>query len=422
MPNVADLLSARLSSTHLQVLRRSSEVAAERGVPVYLVGGAVRDILLGIAPPNLDLVAVRPEADFAALLSKELGGEVKSSSEFGTYKLAVAGDAAAAGEIDLAMARRERYPSPGALPVVQPSSLEDDLGRRDFTVNAMAVSLNEEAWGELFDPFDGRRDLDAGVLRVLHDRSFVDDATRVLRGVRYAVRLGLHMEPETLRLLKRDQGYLDRISPDRVRHELDRVLEEPAAPRILQAADEYGALAAIHPALRFGPATGVETAAWEPDGELPRSDVVLAALLYCSDSAGVDRLAARLNMDSSWMRAARDVAALKSADDRLRAPRLRRSELFALLSDAQPASIRGCFLATEDPQVRERLDLYLTELRHVRPILDGHDLMALGVPEGPVVGRLLDKLLAARLEGLLSTREDEEAMVARSVKGPVGES
>ena len=421
MDNVADLLAAQLSSTHLHVLRSAASVAAERGVPIYLVGGAVRDVVLGISPVNLDLAVVRPGPDFASELAAELGGRVTSRSQFGTYKLAASLATDGADDIDLATARSERYPSPGALPVVEPSSLNDDLARRDFSVNAMAVSLGEEAWGGLADPLDGRRDLKAGVVRVLHERSFVDDATRVLRAVRYAVRLGLQIEPDTLRLLKRDLEYLDHISPDRVRHELDRILNEPAAAKILKVVNDLGILSAIHPALRFDPATHVEEPAWLSDGQPPSNDVGLAALMFCSGSPGFEGLTARLNLDSRWSHVAQDVGAIRAASERLTAPRLTRSQLFGLLRNLQPSSIRGCALATKDASVRERLQLYLTELQGVRPLLNGDDLIALGVPEGPLVGELLEKLLAARLEGLLSIREDEEAMALRSLKdgGPL---
>ena len=421
MDNVADLLAAQLSSNHLHVLRRAASVAAERGVPIYLVGGAVRDVLLGISPVNLDLAVVRPGPDFASELAAELGGRVTSRSQFGTYKLAAGLATDGADDIDLTTARSERYPSPGALPVVEPSSLDDDLARRDFSVNAMAVSLDEEAWGGLADPFDGRRDLKAGVVRVLHERSFVDDATRVLRAVRYAVRLGFQIESDILRLLKRHLEYLDQISPDRVRHELDRILNEPAAAKTLKVANDLGILSAIHPALRFDPETGTEEPVWLSDGELPRSDVVIAALMFCSGRPGFEGLKARLNLDTRWSRAAEDAGAIKAASERLTAPRLTRSQLFGLLRSLQPSSIRGCALATKDASVRERLQLYLTELQGVRPLLNGDDLLALGVPEGPLVGELLEKLLTARLEGLLSTREDEESMAVRSLRGAVGE-
>ena len=189
MPNVAGPLRAHLRPSHSRLLERASAVAAGLRVELYLAGGAVRDALLAVTPDNLDIVVVRPRADFAERLAREVGGEVTLRSQFGTYKLLVACD-----EIDVATARREEYPRPGALPIVEASSIEEDLGRRDFSINSMAVSLNRDSWGELLDLHGGEDDLGRGFVRVLHGDSFVDDATRILRAVRYAVRLGFRLD------------------------------------------------------------------------------------------------------------------------------------------------------------------------------------------------------------------------------------
>ena len=145
--------------------------------------------------------------------------------------------------------------------------------------------------------------------------------------------------------------------------------------------------------------------------------MTLAALLHFSRDDKMSGMGARLKMDTRWSRAVREVRAVKSGAGRLAAQDLSRRELFALLRDLQPAVIRGCCAAADDPAVRESLELYLAELRSVRPSLNGDDLLALGVPEGPLVGELLDRILAGRLEGLLSTREDEEALVVDSLVG-----
>lgn len=405
MPNVADQLQAHLRSSHSRLLEQASAAADKRHVRLYLAGGAVRDVLLGITPGNLDIVLVRPQADFGEYLAERVGGEVTSRSQFGTYKLLFDGD-----EIDVATARREEYLRPGALPIVEAAGIEEDLGRRDSSINSMAVSLDQDSWGELLDLHGGRGDLGQGVVRTLHDDSFVDDATRILRAVRYAVRLGFRIEAQTHRLLKRDLVHLDDISGDRVRHELERMLTESLASDVLRMADEEGVLSAIHPGLRFGGAAGTS------DSKDARAeDVALAMLVYFSSDAKMGELGARLNMDSRWSRTVREVRAIKSSNGRLAAQDVSRRELFALLRDLQPAVVRGCVAATDDPAVKGSLELYLTELRDVRPTLNGDDLLALGVPEGPLVGELLDKILAGRLEGLLSTREDEKTLVVNSL-------
>ena len=181
----------------------------------------------------------------AEALAEALGGVAESPSQFGTAKLRVGGVS-----LDLVMARRESYAAPGALPTVEPGSLADDLARRDFSINSMAVSLSAESWGDLTDPFDGAGDLERRVVRVLHPGSFRDDATRLFRAARYAGRLGFGLEPETERLAREGAGFIDTISGDRVRHELERIFEEPRAADILRIADGLGLLRAIHPALR----------------------------------------------------------------------------------------------------------------------------------------------------------------------------
>ena len=174
-----------LAPAQLDLLRRASDSASQHGVALYLVGGSVRDMLLGVRPADLDLVAEAATTEFASQLAMDVGGEVVARSQFQTSKLVV-GDM----QIDVAMARTETYARPGALPAVSPGSIQEDLKRRDFSANAIAVSLDAGDWGRLLDPLGGARDLELRQIRVLHAGSFVDDATRILRAVRYATRLG----------------------------------------------------------------------------------------------------------------------------------------------------------------------------------------------------------------------------------------
>ena len=412
MSNIARQMEEQLRRAELDLLRRASEVAADHEVGLYLVGGTVRDILSGTRPADLDLVATDSAPEFPTTLAEGLGGDVVARSQFGTAKLKVDGV-----EIDLASARRESYASPGALPEVEQGTIDDDLARRDFSINAMAASLADESWGELLDPFGGRADLEAGQVRVLREDSFADDATRILRALRYAHRAGFALDVETERLLGRDLGRLDTISGDRLRQELSRMLREPRVARVLGAAQALGVLAAVHPALRAEPASlsRLEEAQAAPE---PQSELRVLAVLVASSSAEERAsVMGRLNMDGSWAGVVRDVSAVAEAAGRLGGPDIRHSAVFDLLRRLDAEAIEGYAIAADDALVRERLELYLTELRHVRTLLDGNDLMAMGVPEGPMVGKLLDELLKARIEGLLSSREDEESYVRRSLGG-----
>ncbi len=337
------------------------EAAERSGVQTHLVGGAVRDALLGRPTANLDLLV---DGDQGALVAA-LGGEAVVYDRFETATVLVDGF-----PVDVARARTETYPAPGALPEVSPATLADDLVRRDFTVNAMAVPAADPA--DLIDPHNGLEDLRAGHLRVMHERSFVDDPTRALRAARYAARLDLEPEPHTLGLLRATD--LDTVSRDRVAAELGKLAAEPAARRGFELLDEWGLI-------ELAPGAGELI---ERVGEL------LAAPPWSDEVA---RPAALLAAARGPSAATRELAALEPASP-----------------SAAVAAARG-HGAVELVLARalggEWLDRYLTEWRDVGLGISGDDLMAAGVPEGPAVGRGLAAALRAKLDGEAPTREDE---------------
>src|SRR5919109_4261194 len=218
--------------------------------PTYLVGGAVRDLLRGADAVDLDLAVEGNARSVARALAERLGGEAREHERFGTATVR-AGDLV----FDLATTRRETYDEPGALPRVTEAPLDEDLSRRDFTINAMAVGLTGDDLGHLYDPRGGLTDLDQGVVRVLHEGSFIDDPTRLLRAVRYEVRLGFRMDPVTERLARAAaiEGALQTVSGGRVRDELMDLLGEAQAPAGVRRMGELGLDLALHPALRADP-------------------------------------------------------------------------------------------------------------------------------------------------------------------------
>ncbi len=406
MPNVAELLDSALAPEQRELLTRAAEESARRGVRLYLVGGAVRDALLGRPVADVDLVSVSGGAAFGRDLAEALGGEVVASSQFGTHKIRAGGVA-----FDLAMARTETYAHPGALPTVSPGGIRDDLARRDFTINAMAVELRGDSWGELLDEFGGVEDLRNRLVRTLHDGSFRDDATRIVRAFRYAGRYEFRIEPETRQALERDLRHLDTISGDRLRHELERVFDEPRAASILRLMRDSGALRSIHHALNPDDATLAHIDALAGGPELAARPVLLALLMSSLPAEATPVLTRRLNMGADWARVARDTIALRDVAGRLTHSRLRTSEVDDLLSVYDEHALRGFVAWAADESASAWARRYLDELRHVRPLLDGHDLLALGVEEGPTVGKLLRALRRARLDGEVVTREDEVAYV-----------
>ncbi len=387
---------------------RVPDAASRAGVKVHLVGGSVRDLLLGITPRELDLAASGESDDPVESLVGALEGRTTMESQFGTARVEAHGVA-----FDVARARRETYARPGALPSVTfTDSIEDDLPRRDFTIHAMAVSLNRGSFGELLDPLGGRRDLEAAQVRVLHTRSFQDDPTRVLRAVRYAGRLGLEIERETAGLLAEGLRWLDSVSGDRIVGELGRTAAEERLGAILALAERLGVLRAIHPALSA--TDGL------PDslrGDSPPSlPGLLAALSSSARDPERDGLVGRLGLSPAQARAVRDVGKIRSRIAALSGESLKPSEVYGLLQDMDAGAVEGWMLAHRDAVVRRRLADYLARLRVTRPMLDGSRVMALGVEEGPPVGEMLRALLMARLDGEVSSREDEERFVRRRLE------
>lgn len=410
MPNIAPILNDRLDPDQVRLLERAGTVSSQHGLALYLVGGAVRDVMLGRQTIDLDLSVVSADPGFASVLAHGLHGQVVASSLFGTSKLQI-GDIV----IDLAMARSESYAYPGALPSVVPGTIDEDLARRDFSVNAMAISLSPDTWGDLLDPFDGREDLQRRLIKVLHPGSFVDDATRILRAVRYAGRLGFQLEASTAELMRRDIAYLDTIKGDRVRHELERISHEERAESILRLTQDAGVLSAIHPALYLQESTlkGFRELKAERTSD---SDLLFLSLLtYAASASDRPALIRRLNLDSRLAEVVRDTGLVKDSFDRLDNPNLKRSQLHELLNPFVASAIRGCALAADKPVVARHLNLFLSELRHVRPFLNGDDLIAMGVPEGPIIGKLLKEIMASRLDGLIATEEDEKNFVSRNI-------
>jgi tRNA nucleotidyltransferase (CCA-adding enzyme) len=365
IPGDPESLSAALGALEgLDEIRRRLE-----GRPAWLVGGAVRDLLLGARRADVDL-AVEGDAEAVAAA---LGGSPRTHVRFGTASVVLPGNR----RVDVARTRRESYPRPGALPEVGPASLAEDLARRDFTVNAMAIPLHGTP--ELIDPHGGRDDLERGVLRVLHPRSFEDDPTRALRAARYSARLGFEVEPETLELLR--AADLAAVSKDRIDAELRRLLSEDAAPE---------AALRLH---RWGLA-GVDADASE------RLGAGFALLADGDWAAAVDRPAALRQ------------ALLPSEDAR------RAASLLAGPRPARPSkgieAVRGVppdHLFVARIAGADWLDDWARHWRKVRLEIAGEDLLEAGVPQGPAVGRGLEAALAAKIDGEISTR-DEELRVA----------
>ena len=414
MANIASILEGALTEGQRERLRVAARVGADFNLRCWLVGGGVRDALLGLPLVDLDVAAVGATREFADAAAAALGGVVESESQFNTFRIGAGGE-----RIDIAMARRETYARPGALPSVSPGMMADDLARRDFSINAMAAAISEDTFGELLDPFDGERDLRRGVVRALRPMSFVDDATRILRAARYAKRLGFSVETQTEMMMARDSTHLSAISEARVRGELERVFGEERPAEILEALRDCGALRAIHPALDL---SDEAIAAIGRVGALDYDDralLMVGALAYWMPSGDRAGLVGRLSMSAAWARVVDDVGMVKSELDALAGADVRRSEIYDRLTGRHCAAIAACVVCVDNELVAGRLELYGRELAGVRVTLTGDDLLGLGMAQGPAVGRLLGELLRRRLDGELGTMDDELAY-ARGWIGDMG--
>ena len=366
--------------------------------PVYAVGGAVRDLVLGESVVDVDLAVEGDGPRTARELARRLDGDVTPHERFGTATVR-AGTLA----FDIAATRAEAYPEPGALPVVRPAGLAEDLGRRDFAINAMAAALQGDELGRLHDPHRGTADLGARVVRVLHDRSFIDDPTRLLRAVRYEVRLDFNMDEATEELAKEAarREALGTVSGPRVRDELLDLLGEHAAPRGVRRLAELGLLDTLGGELNGDPELIASAKLGAGETGADPALTALAALASPEpDPEWVESLALRADERDAVVRAARKAPQLAKT---VRAD-LPDSAIHALLHCEHPETLALtlAYGAPGAPILR-----YLADLQGVRLEITGDDLVEAGVAESPALGRALEETLRKKLDGELGGREAE---------------
>ncbi len=449
--NLSSRLESVLPPARVALLKAVANAAYEQRDSLYIVGGFVRDLLLDRPGLDFDLVVEGDAISLARNLVVRYGGRITTHSRFGTAKWFIAGigdklieDLSTDGNplidqplvaselpefIDLISARTEFYTHPTALPTVQRGSIKLDLHRRDFTINTLALRLDGYHYGTLYDFWGGLNDLRQGLVRSLHSLSFVDDPTRMLRAVRFEQRFGFRIEERTLQLLKEALQLIDRVSGDRIRHELDRIIDESKSVEMLSRLDELHLLSAIHEDLiwdawiasRMATFSGAvspealqewELGNWEP-AELKRALGYILWLIRLS-SERTRRVLGRLKLTRSL------------AEDALAACRLWRelaflggespSTITGHLENYSPVSIYAVYLATEDPDQQATLDTYMKQWRKISPITTGHDLRTMGLAPGPAYRLILEALRAAWLDGRVKNEAEESALLRELIK------
>lgn len=402
------------------------EIAEARGENVYLVGGVVRDLFLGVKNLDIDISIEGEGIKFARELARQLRGWVKAETRFGTAIVTFRG----LPKVDVATCRQEYYRSHGALPEVAFSSLKDDLYRRDFTINAMAVKLNPEKIGELVDFFGGRSDLKKGIVKSLHDGSFLDDPTRIFRAVRFAVRYDFRIETHTENLIKEaaNQTIFDEITIERVRDELVHIFSEESPRQAIKKMAELHELKFIHSEIKLNPEIEallgeVEKAtSWFQNSfsgeKIKKWLIYFIALL---DELTIDEVKTTLRrFHLSEKQTERTVRAKKSAPERLAAlgrKGAKPSEIYQQLKRL-PIELLLLLMAKTRGAARQRILLYLAKLRYVRLAISGDDLKKAGLTPGPEFAAILNNALLTKLDGCLQTREDELKYVNSYLKQP----
>jgi tRNA nucleotidyltransferase (CCA-adding enzyme) len=409
------------------LLHLIAEEATRKGLPLYIIGGSVRDLLLGSVINDFDLTVEGDAIALARALAKRHGGKVTAHSKFGTAKWFLPvqlsmGDAP--DTLDLVSARSETYQHPAALPTVKMGSLEDDIHRRDFTINALALRLDGDHFGELVDVLDGQADLERGVIRVLHPKSFIDDPTRMYRAVRYEQRYGFEIASETLALILEAHPLIERLSAQRIRHELDLILEDSGTALMLKRLEELDLLKPIHPALDFdGSAharlTGLPAfreiqslSPWNADSmsRVNKPDLGWLLWLMPLSREQIESLNSRLNFTADLMDSLLAVSTLYAERNALTG--LKPSQYVERLESYPEDAIEALYFVSPDESSKDIFFKYLTEWRHVKAHVTGDGLKRRGLEPGPKYALILRQLRNAWLDGEVKTEEEEKRLLA----------
>jgi tRNA nucleotidyltransferase (CCA-adding enzyme) len=436
-PIQRDQLIARLEAAlpweRLNLLKTIAAEATKERSALYIVGGFVRDLLLEQPSLDFDLVVEGDAVQLTRALAKRWGGRVTSHSQFGTAKwhlenshFADLGTEQSFESIDLVSARTEFYTYPTALPTVERGSIKLDLHRRDFTINTLALRLDGRHYGDLHDYWGGLNDLRQGIVRVLHSLSFVDDPTRILRAVRFEQRFNFHIDKRTLELLVEARSLIDKLSGDRIRHELNIIFSSRTAANALRRLDELSLLETIHPSLawdewldmkiRFLPQSTPEQF-WDlPDNSFRavRRDLTYILLLVRLERENSHQITKRLKLPTllynqimAACRLWRELPGMNS---------YKNSRLTTRLDEVPALSLYAVYLACDDEKTRALVERYARKWKYIHSTIDGHALKAAGLPPGPVYRKILGRLRDSWVDEEIGSVEEESQLLSQLIK------
>ncbi|MFN2215315.1 MAG: CBS domain-containing protein [Anaerolineales bacterium] len=424
--NLEKQLVDAFSPSYRNIIHAIAEEAQAIKVPIYVVGGFVRDLLLGRPSMDFDVVVEGDGIKIANLVSEKYGGRVTIHKRFGTAKWFLAGSAFTGGDfpefLDFITARMEFYSRPTALPTVERSSIKFDLHRRDFTINTLAIRLDGKHFGELYDFWGGLNDLKNQDIRVLHSLSFIDDPTRILRAIRFEQRFHFHLEERTLQLLMDARSMLNNISGDRIRHEIDLILLEENYSEMLSRLQELGILKEIHTSLIWNEEFSAEISQlidqpipenWiqsSKDDQIITDRNSLIYLLWFSTlpDDGLNSLCDRLKFPKVLRKILMDLKSVKKDLDAL--TDAKPSEVVSSLFGKSMTSLFVARLLGTKDQV-EVLDEFVSNWRNIKAVTTGWDLQKRGIQPGPEYKKIIERLRSAWLDGEVKTLEEEKSLL-----------
>ena len=432
---IAEMLSDALPPARKALLRAVADEAYDQDVQAFIVGGFVRDLLLQLPSQDFDIVIEGDAMAFAEHLVQQFGGRVVAHKRFGTakwilnhenlqHKLKASEKSGFStsdlpDHLDLITARTEFYNKPAALPIVERSSIKMDLHRRDFTINTLALRLDGSHFGKIFDFWGGYSDLQQKQIRVLHALSFVDDATRMLRAVRFAARFNFEIEPQTLSLIEGSLPLLAEISGARLTHEFELIFNERNAAEMLRQLGSLGILDAIDPALPWDDVCiyrltdGLSDLAKTENPVIPDEKIQIFWCLWLMDlqPKALETIGLRLRLSTKllgWIAQTRALWQLLPTLDGQRP-----SQVTQQLENFHTIPMRAVFSVCKQAESRQILELYEHEYRHVRPFTTGNDLRALGLPPSPQYEVILSSLKNAWLDGEIQSEGEEKVLLQK---------
>ncbi len=397
-------------------IKEIGEMADECGFPIYVVGGFVRDIILKRKNLDLDVVVEADAIRLAQILASQKSASLIVHNQFGTATVIIPNNV----KVDVATARKEGYPYPGALPIVEAGSMKEDLFRRDFTINTLAIRINRKYFGQLRDDFNGLEDFKSKKIRVLHDKSFRDDPTRILRAVRFEQRFNFKLETKTLRLLKAalKKRSLKNVKPERFFAEFKKMLNEPTMLQCVTRLRDLGGLEYLGIHFQWDQSIVRLAAQIEKDfkifgtsllngGKIERWLINFMALTHKTSMNNVKKMLLLFNFKKIDSQKILACFHLKEVSRKLSSPRLKASEIYQILKPFGYETIFFFKTTTPNVLVKKRINDFLGKYDAIKLSINGHDLQSMGISSGKKFGLMLNSLLYQKIDGRLPSREDE---------------